>query len=169
MRKGLFLVAAALVAGPATAQATASSPSQVADAAIDCWLAVGATGVDEAALRAKGWRAATATSRKGTPITLGMTVYGKAGTGAVLLITKQADPHSCVVTSRVAGSRTVSDAIPLLLVGFKATHPSVAVKKVSPQEVGFFALPKAALAALTGNKANPGVRIQVRYSAPEKK
>jgi hypothetical protein len=129
---------------------------------------VSANPVDEAILRSKGWEQGKF-SLGSKPIEPGFRIYGKKGTGAVLMISEKADPKGCLVMSRAKTAADVSASIPLLLQGLKAADPKVEVKKVSAQEVGFFSLPKAALFRLTGDPAKPGVLIQVSHTAPETK
>ena len=169
LRNLALLLAAALAAGPASGQMTASSPAEIAAAGLDCWTAVSAAPVNEAMLRQKGWEKARMTSAQGQPIVSDIGMFGKKGNGAVLMITPKVDPRGCMVMSRAATAQDVSASIPLLFANLKAVDPAVEVKKVSAQEVGFFALPKAALFKLTGDPAKPGVLIQVSYTAAEKK
>jgi len=169
LRKQVSFLAAALIAAPALGQMTPSSSAQIAEAAVDCWSVVSASPVDQDALQGKGWVKGSVKTAEGAPLPTGFDLYGKPGTGALVMISRKIDPHGCMVVSQAANADDVSAAIPLILAGIRATDPAAEVKKVSAQEVGFFALPKAALFALTGNPTKPGVRIQVSYTAPEKK
>ena len=170
LRKALSLLlsAPALAAAPVAAQLAPSEPSEIAAAVVDCWHAVSGNPVDEASLRSKGWEPGKF-SLGSKPIEPGFRIFGKKGTGAVLMISEKADPKGCLVMSRAKTAADVSASIPLLLQGLKTADPKVEIKKVSAQEVGFFALPKAALFRLTGDPAKPGVLIQVSHTAPETK
>ena len=172
MKASAKLIAAAAaclaLSGPAGAQLAPSAPADIAAAGVDCWQAVTANPVDEPGLRAKGWEPGKF-SRGSKPIEPGFRMYGKSGTGAVLMIAPKADPKGCMVMSRAKTAEDVSASIPLLLQGLKAIDPAIEIKKVSAQEVGFFSLPKAALFRLTGDQAKPGVLIQVSHTAPETK
>ena len=165
----LAIAAAALFAGvPASAQLAPSAPADIAAAGVDCWQAVSANPVDEAALRSKGWEQGKF-SLGSKRIEPDIRIYGKRGTGALLMISMKADPKGCLVMSSAKSAADVSASIPLLLQGLKTADPKVELKKVSAQEVGFFSLPKAALFRLTGDPAKPGVMIQVSHTAPETK
>ena len=169
MRKLAAFVALAALATPAVAELPTSSSAQIAEAVTDCWSAVSEAPVNAHDLETKGWRKASMRSAKGQDVPAGFDLYRKSGTGALVFISKNIDPRGCLVVSSAGKAEDVSAAIPLILAGMRGTDPATEVKKVSAQEVGFFALPKAALLALTGTPAKPGVRIQVSYTAPEKK
>ena len=156
------------IAAPASAQLAPSAPADIAAAGMDCWHAVSANPVDEASLRSKGWEVGKF-SLGSKRIEPDIRLYGKKGTGALLLISTKVDPKGCLVMSSAKTAADVSASIPLLLQGLKTADPKVEVKKVSAQEVGFFSLPKAALFRLTGDAAKPGVMIQVSHTAPETK
>ena len=158
-----------LVAVPAAAQLVPSAPADIAAAGVDCWTVVSQAPVDEMALRQKGWSEAKITVPGKKTVQSGIRIYGKSGTGALVMISPQADPRGCMIMSNARTAEDVSASIPILFSALKAIDPNVEVKKVSAQEVGFFSLPKAALFRLTGDPAKPGVMIQVSYTAPEKK
>ena len=160
---------AVLVAVPASAQLMPSAPADIAAAGADCWAVVSEGPVDEAALRQKGWSEAKMISPGKKSVQPGFRIYGKGGTGAVVMIAPEVDPRGCLIMSKARTAQDVSAVIPILFKTLKAVDPNVEVKKVSAQEVGFFSLPKAALFRLTGDPTKPGVSIQVSYTAPEKK
>ena len=159
----------ALAAAPASAGLSPSTPDMVVAAAVDCWEAVNATAVDETALRSKGWAAAAVTSSDGKPVEPDVRVFGKSGTNAVLMLSARADPHGCIVVSRVNTPADVSASAQLLLQRLIGLDAKVEGKRVSGSEVGYFLLPKAALLRATGTKDRPGASVQVSYTTPEKK
>jgi hypothetical protein len=165
----LALAGLASASFPAAAQLVPSTSAQIAEAAVDCWSIISAGPVDQAKLKTKGWVKGSIKAPKGQAVESGLEFYGKSGSGTLVLVSPRADARGCTVLSRTVTAEAVSASIPLMLAGFKAIDPAVEVKKVSAQEVGFFALPKAALLALTGKPTEPGVRIQVSYTAQEKK
>ena len=109
------------------------------------------------------------TTSAGQPIKSELNIYGKKGTGAVIMLSPTVDPRGCMIVSSARTAEDISASIPVLLEGLKAVEPKIEVKKISAGEVAFFALPKAAILKLTGNPAKPGVVIQVSYTAQEKK
>ena len=166
---GLALATGLLIAAPARAEMLPSTPESVVEAAVDCWQAANATAVDEPGLRAKGWTIATMSAADGKPISSTLRAYGKTGSSAMLMVSAQADPRGCIVVARLNKLTDIAATAQLLLQRLTALDAKVEGKRVSPSEIAYFLLPKAAMLRVTGSPEKPGTSIQVSYTAPEKK
>ena len=170
LRPALSMLAVSLLAAAsASAELAPGTPESVVAAAVDCWQAVNATAVDEAGLRTKGWAKATIATADRKAVPAAFSIYGKAGSNALLMIAPQVDPRGCTVMSRLGKATDLTATAQLLLRRLEEIDSMVEGKRVSPTEIAYFLLPKAAVMRPTGSPDKPGTLIQISYTASEKK
>ncbi len=164
---GVCISSAALAQHPGGLQP--ASAGDIAGAVTDCWNAVGMGAVDRAKLEAAGWRAATVTNGKGKALASSLGLYGKAGGNALLIVAEPSPSQiSCSVVASLPSAPDVGKALGTTQKALLALDPQVKAAR-SGNDIAFIALPKLALASVTGSKEKPGVRIVVGYQHSEKK
>jgi len=167
-----FLAAASVwVAAPAQRPGGVqpAAAGDIAAAVTDCWNAVGTGAVDRAKLEAAGWKAATATESKGKALAMPIALYGKAGSNALIMLASPTPAQSiCSVMASVQSPPDIGKAIGMIQRALLALDPQMKTAR-SGTGIAFLALPKLAMADLTGTKEKPGLRIVVGYQNPEKK
>lgn len=167
--RGLIFLATIMAAGlpsPAAAKLGPANPEAIASAVADCWAAVRPGSVDQAVLRERGWQAGSATGDKraeATPLQL----FGKSGSGVLVMLVGSAEMPMCSVVSRVESAEAVSKAAQAVQATLVAADPQVKTAR-SGKSIVFVSLPRIATLDATGTKAEPAVRIVAGYSAEKK-
>ena len=168
MPKTLALALAALVAVPvgATAQ-TVNPPEAIVAAAADCWQIVGSTGVDTAALEAKGWKMGTLKEQSGKAVASPLKFYGKESSGVVVMVLPSSG--ACSVVSRVAGLDAYRPLMDQLQTRLKQVEPALKSGRAGGNGAAFLGGGRIALIEPTGTKEEPSVRYTVTAEAAAKK
>ena len=173
LRSWLACLAVASVSVAAPAQQPGgvqpAAAGDIAAAVTDCWNAVGTGAVDSARLQAAGWKAATATDGKGKSAAMQIALYGKSGSNALIMLASPTPTQSiCSVIASVQSPPDIGKAIGTIQRALMVLDPQVKTAR-SGTGIAFLALPKLAMADVTGTKEKPGLRIVVGYQNPEKK
>jgi hypothetical protein len=153
---------------PTVAGAQAVSPPRaIADAAADCWQAVGPTAIDEAALAAKGWKPGELKAKNGKPVETPLKFFGKQGSSVVLMVL--AKSRACSVTARVGGVGDYKLLVSEVVQRLKSLEPGLKAGRGGTNGAAFRAGNRIALLEPTGTQSAPAARIIVGYSASETK
>ncbi|HKP34423.1 MAG TPA: hypothetical protein VJT70_06560 [Sphingomicrobium sp.] len=160
-------IAALASATVAPAELRPSTPDAIADAAVDCWQSVGPAAVDEAKLRALGWKAGS-TSANGRPIDIPVKVYGKSGSNVMLMLMNTGGQSGCVITALVPKVEDIRTAAQSLLMKLRAIDPAVKGARQG-QSVAYVSLPRVAQLAPAGTAQKPATRIIIGYNTSEAK
>jgi len=166
-----FAVASVSVAAPAQRPGGLQSAAagDIAAAVTDCWNAVRIGAVDREKLEAVGWKVATASDGKGKALAMPIALYGKSGSNALIMLPGPTPAISiCSVMASVQSPPDIGKAIGTIQRALIALDPQVKTAR-SGTGIAFLALPRVAMADVTGTKEKPGLRIVVGYQNPEKK
>jgi hypothetical protein len=168
LAKAVRLSALALLAVPVTAAAqTNNSPAAIVDAAADCWQVVGPTGVDQAALVAKGWKAGELKEKSGKAVASPLKFYAKPTSTVVLMVLPNSG--ACSVVSGVSGVDAYRPLMDLLQTRLKQAEPALKAGRAGTNGAAFLGGGKIALIEPTGTKEQPSVRYTVTAQAAAKK
>jgi hypothetical protein len=155
-----------MLAGPVSAQLKPSDAQEIAAAVTDCISATKPSGVDGKVLSAAGWSLGNFTSPNGQTIQSKLRVFGKSGSGALIMTdeNEKAAGQICIVTAGLSKAQDYQQVVNAI-----DAIENVSAAQQDKLKIVFSNGKQVLQSDRTGSKAKPAVQIAVMAIAPEKK